>query len=108
MAQNNIIVFANDGFKDKKICFTETDYLCMKKKVFINLEQKTLVGEEMDERKIDYGDCSVFYAMFIALKVEFRLTPNEYGILKEKKDIWELFWCNWQINCWTVNKILIY
>ena len=76
----NKFVFA---IEDDKVCYTDTDSLYIEKKLVISRE-KSLVGKELGRGKNDYGDCGIFYGLFITPKVNFCPTINEYGKIEKR------------------------
>ena len=49
------------------------------------LDKANLVGEELCQDKNDYDTGGIFYGLFLALKIKYCLTIDEYGIIKEHK-----------------------
>ena len=45
----------------------------------------SLVGGNLLQGKNDYGDGGIFYSLFLAPKVKYCLTINEYGLVEEHK-----------------------
>ena len=60
------------------------------------MEEKVLVRSDIDEAKIDYGDCGVFHRFYIDPRVNFCLVMN-MELLKKKEYLTVL---GLQINCW--------
>ena len=74
-----------DGFKTNKVYYQDTDSLYIEKKYWDKLNKANYVGDEMGQRKNIYGDGGIFYALFLAPKIKYFSTSNEYGISREKK-----------------------
>ena len=49
------------------------------------MDKANLVGEELCQGKNDYKSWGVFYGLFLAHKIKYVLTNNEFGFLQEHK-----------------------
>ena len=74
-----------DGFRNKNIYYQETDSLYIEKKHWEKLDKFGLVGNDLCQDKNDYGDGGIFYSLFLAPKIKYSLTINEYGLVEEHK-----------------------
>ena len=74
-----------DGFKTNNVYYQDTDSLYIEKKHWNSLDKAMLVGNDLLQGKNDYGDGGIFYSLFLAPKVKYCLTINEYGIVEEHK-----------------------
>ena len=81
---NNFIREIN-GFYNNNIYYTYCDSLYIEKKYWDVLDKANLVGEELCQGKNDYETGGIFYALFLASKIKYCLTIDEYGIIKEHK-----------------------
>ena len=85
---NNFIREIN-GFYNNNIYYTDTDSLYIEKKYWDVLDKANLVGEGLCQGKNDYESGGVFYGLFLAPKIKYVLTINEFGILQEHKTFTE-------------------
>ena len=81
---NNFIREIN-GFYNNNIYYTDTDSLYIEKKNWDVLDKANLVGEELCQGKKDYKTSGIFYGLFLASKIKYCLTIDDYGIIKEHK-----------------------
>ena len=81
---NNFIREIN-GFYNNSIYYGDTDSLYIEKKYWDVLDKANLVGEGLCQGKNDYKTGGIFYALFLASKIKYCLTIDEYGIIKEHK-----------------------
>ena len=72
-----------NGFYKNNIYYTDTDSLYIEKKYWDVLDKKNLVGKILCQDKNDYKTGGIFYGLFLALKVKFCLTINEFGIIQQ-------------------------
>ena len=82
---NNFVKVVIDGFKTNKVYYGDTDSIYIEKKHWDILDKAKLVGNDLCQGKNDYGDGGIFYSLFLAPKVKYCLTINEYGIVEEHK-----------------------
>ena len=81
---NNFIREIN-GFYNNSIYYGDTDSLYIEKKYWDVLDKANLVGEELCQCKNDYKTGGIFYALFLAPKIKYCLTLDDYGIIQEHK-----------------------
>ena len=81
----NIFIHAIDGFYTKDVYYTDTDSLYIESKHWDKLDKAGLVGKNLLQRKNDYKDGGIWYALFLAPKIKYCLIINKYGIIDEKK-----------------------
>ena len=74
-----------NGFYDNNIYYTDTDSLYIEKKIWDVLDKANLVGEGLCQGKNDYKTEGIFYGLFLAPKIKYCLTIDQYGIIKEHK-----------------------
>ena len=51
------------------------------------LDKANLVGEGLGQRKKDYKTRGIFYGLFLAPKIKYCLTIDDYGIIQEHKTL---------------------
>ena len=78
-------IHALDGFFTNNVFYTDTDCLYNENKHWVELEKAGLVGKNLLKGKNDYGNRGIFYALFLAPKIKYCLTINEYGVKNEHK-----------------------
>ena len=81
---NNFIREIN-GFYNNSIYYGDTDSLYIEKKYWDVLDKANLVGEELCQGKNDYKTGGIFYGLFLALKIKYCLTIDDYDIIQEHK-----------------------
>ena len=81
---NNFIREIN-GFYNNSIYYGDTDSLYIEKKYWDVLDKANLVGEELCQGKNDYKTGGIFYGLFLAPKIKYCLTIDDYGIIQEHK-----------------------
>ena len=81
---NNFIRERN-GFYNNIIYYTDCDSLWIEKKFWNELDKANLVGEELCLGKNDYKTGGIFYGLFLAPKIKYCLTRDDYGIIQEHK-----------------------
>ena len=74
-----------DGFKTNNVYYQDTDSLYIGKKHWNKLNENKLVGDDLLQGKNDYGDGGIFYSLFLAPKMKYCLTINEFGIIQEHR-----------------------
>ena len=79
---NNFIREIN-GFYNNSIYYTDTDSLCIEKKYWDVLDKANLVGKNLCQGKNDYKTAGIFYGLFLALKIKYVLTIDDYGIIQQ-------------------------
>ena len=81
---NNSIREIN-GFYNNSIYYGDTDSLHIEKKYWDVLDKANLVGEDLCQGKNDYKTGGIFYGLFLAPKIKYCLTIDDYGIIQEHK-----------------------
>ena len=81
---NNFIREMN-GFYNNNIYYGDTDSLYIEKKYWDVLDKANLVGEDLCQGKNDYKTGGIFYGLFLAPKIKYCLTIDDYGIIQEHK-----------------------
>ena len=81
---NNFIREIN-RFYNNSIYYGDTDSLYIEKKFWDVLDKANLVGEDLCQGKNDYKTGGIFYGLFLAPKIEYCLTTDDYGIIQEHK-----------------------
>ena len=81
---NNFIRERN-GFYKNSIYYGDTDSLYIEKKYWDVLDKANLVGEGLCRGKSDYKKGGIFYGLFLAPKIKYCLSIDEYGIIQEHK-----------------------
>ena len=81
---NNFIRKIN-GFYENNVYYTDTDSLYIEKKYWDVLDKANLVVDNLCQGKNDYKTGGVFYGLYLAPKIKYCLTINEFGIIKEHK-----------------------
>ena len=79
---NNFIREIN-GFYNNSIYYTDTDSLYIEKKYWDVLDKANLVGKNLCQGKNDYNSGSVFYGLFLAPKIKYVLTIDDFGIIQQ-------------------------
>ena len=73
------------GFYNNSIYYGDTDSLYIEKKYWDVLDKANLVGEDLCQGKNDYKTGGIFYGLFLAPKIKYCLTIDDYGIIQEHK-----------------------
>ena len=81
---NNFIREIN-GFYNINIYYTDCDSLYIEKKYWDVLDKSNLVGQGLCQGKNDYKTGGNFYGLFLAPKIKYCLTIDDYGIIQEHK-----------------------
>ena len=79
---NNFIREIN-GFYNKSIYYTDTESLYIEKKYWDVLDKANLVGKNLCQGKNDYNSGDVFYGLFLAPKIKYVLTIDDFGIIQQ-------------------------
>ena len=74
-----------NGFYENNVYYTDTDSLYIEKKYWDLLDKANLVGDNLCQGKNDYKSGGIFYGLYLAPKIKYCLTIDEYGIIKEHK-----------------------
>ena len=81
---NNFIREIN-WFYNNSIDYGDTDSLYVEKKYWDVLDKASLEEEQLWQSKNDYKTGGIFYDLFLAPKIKFCLTIDNYGIIQEHK-----------------------
>ena len=81
----NNFIHAIDGFYTNDVYYTDTDSLYIENKHWDKLDKAGLVGKGLIQGKNDYKDGGIFYGLFLAPKIKYCLTINNYGVIDEHK-----------------------
>ena len=81
---NNFMKEIN-GFYNNSIYNTDCDSLYIGKKYWDVLDKANLVGEGLCQGENDYKRGGIFYGLFLAPKIKYCLTIDEFGINQEHK-----------------------
>ena len=81
----NMFIREINGFYENNVYYTDTDSLYIEKKYWDVLDEANLVGDNLCQGKNDYESGGVFYGLYLAPKIKYCLTIDEYGIIKEHK-----------------------
>ena len=79
---NNFIREIN-GFHNNSIYYGDTDSFYIEKKYWDVLDKAKLVGKNLCQGKNNYKTGGIFYGLFLALKVKYVLTIDDYGIIQQ-------------------------
>ena len=79
----NKFIRENNGFYNNSRYSTDTDSLFIEKKYWDVLDKAILVGKNLCPGKNDYDSGGIFYGLFLAPKIKYCLTINEFGIIKQ-------------------------
>ena len=74
-----------NGFYENNMYYTDTDSLYIEKKYWDVLDKTNLVGERLCQGKYNLQSGSIFYGLYLAPKIKYVLTINEYGLIQENK-----------------------
>ena len=81
----NNFIHAITGFYTSDVYYTDTDSFYIENKHWDKLDKAGLVGKALIQGKTDYKDGGIFYGLFLAPKIKYRLTINKYGVIDEQK-----------------------
>ena len=81
---NNFIREIN-GFYKNNIYYTHTDSLYIEKNCWDVLDKANLVGKDLCQGENDYESGGIFYGLYLAPKIKYCLTIDEYCIIQEHK-----------------------
>ena len=79
---NNFIREIN-RFYNNSIYYTDTDSLYIEKKYWDVLDKAKLVGKNLCQGRNDYKTGGIFYGLFLAPKIKYILTIDDYGIIQQ-------------------------
>ena len=81
----DVILLAQDGFKNNKIYNRGTDSIYIHKNNYGILGNKGFVGKNLFHSKNDYGNSTgIVYGLFLAPKVKYCIVIDENGGLAQK------------------------
>ena len=72
-----------NGFYNNSIYYTDTDSLDIEKKFWDVLDKANLVGKNLCQGKNDYKTGGIFYGLFLAPKIKYVLTIDDFGIIQQ-------------------------
>ena len=72
-----------NGFNSNNLYYTDTDSLYIEKQYWDVLDKANLVGKKLCQGKIDDKRGGIFYGFFLASKVKYCLTKNEFGNIQQ-------------------------
>ena len=72
-----------NGFYNNNIYYTDCDSLYIEKRYWDVLDEANLVGKDLCRGKNDYETGGIFYGLFLAPKIKYVLTINEFGIVQQ-------------------------
>ena len=81
----NQFIREKNGFYENNIYYTDTDSLYIEKKYWDVLDRANSVGDELCHGKTDYKTGGIFYGLYLAPKIKYCLTIDDYGIIQEHK-----------------------
>ena len=81
----NNFVEVIDGFKTNNVFYQDTDSLYIEKKHWDILNEAGFVGSNLCQGKIDYDLGGILFGLFLAPKIKYCLTINEFGVIEEHK-----------------------
>ena len=73
-----------NGFFNNSIYYGDTDSLYIEKKYWDVLDKANLVGKILCQGKNDYKTGGIFYGLFLAPKIKYVLTINDFGITQQR------------------------
>ena len=79
-----------NGFYENNIYYTYTDSLYTEKNYWDVLDKANLVGDGICPGKNNYKTGGIFYSVFLAPKIKYVLTIDDYDIIQEHKTFKEL------------------
>ena len=82
---NNFIRELNGFYNNNNIYYGDTDSLFIEKKYWDVLDKANLVGEGLCQGKNDYKTGGIFYSLYLAPKIKYCLTIDDYGVIQEHK-----------------------
>ena len=81
----NNFVRERNWFYNNSTYYGDTDSFFIEKKNWDVLDKANLVGEGLCRGKNDYKTGGIFYGLFLAPKIKYCFTIDEYGIIQENK-----------------------
>ena len=77
----NKFIHAIDGFYTNDVYYTDTDSLYIESIHWDKVDKAGLVGKNLLQRKNDFKDGGIWYALFLAPKIKYCLIFKKYGIM---------------------------
>ena len=81
----NNFISVIDGFRTKTVYYQDTDSLYIEKKHKDKLNEAGLVDKNLCQGENDYGKSCIFFNLFLAPKMKFSSTLDEYAIFEGHK-----------------------
>ena len=81
----NSFIRETNGFYNNSIYYGDTDSLFIDKNNSDVLDKRNLVGGGLCQGKNDYKTGGIFYGLFLAPKIKYCLTIDDYSIIQEHK-----------------------
>ena len=81
----NNFIHAFDGFYTNDVYYTDTDSLYIENKHWNKLDKSGLVGNNRLQGKNDYKEGGIWYGLFLAPKITYCFTINDFGVIDEHK-----------------------
>ena len=78
-------IHAVNGFYTNDVDYTDSDSLNIENKHWEKLNKVGLIGKNLLQGKNDYQSGCIFYGLFLAPKIKYCLTSNEFGVIDEHK-----------------------
>ena len=80
----NGLIFALDGFKNRKIYYSDTDSIYIHKNDYEVVKEQNLIGKNLYQPKHDYGDADIVNVLFMTAKIKYCIVIDENGLLQQK------------------------
>ena len=74
-----------DGFYTNDVYYGDTDSVYIENRHWDNLDKAGLVCKTLLEGKNDYKEGGIWFAFFLAPKIKYYLSVNQYGVTDEHK-----------------------
>ena len=81
----NNFIHAIDEFYTNDLYYEHTDSMYIEKKHWDKLDKAGLVAKNQLQGKNDYKDGGIWYGFFLAPKIKYYLTINQFGNIDEYK-----------------------
>ena len=81
----NKIITEINGFYNNNIYYTGTDSLYIEKKYWDVFDKANLIGKDLCQGRNDYESGGIFYGFYVAPKIKYCLTIDDYGIIQKHK-----------------------
>ena len=80
----NDVINDLDGFKNRKMYYSDTDSVFIHKNDYEVLKEQNLNGKDLYQSKNDYGDAGIVYALFMSAKIKKCIVIDDNGLLQQK------------------------